>query len=118
MITTQKEAVLSNLQNRIDILSKDLIKECDNVQSGKTKFDYYWAINFVLQRERQFLYDMQSIIKLLYWYYVYKGGKIMDKKELIEKLESIINHAREEKEEDYSLDDLIFDLNELIKDLL
>ena len=42
----------------------------------------------------------------------------MDKKELIEKLESIINHAREEKEEDYSLDDLIFDLNELIKDLL
>ena len=41
----------------------------------------------------------------------------MDREELIEKLKSIINHADDEKEEDYSLDDIVFDLNELTKNL-
>ena len=64
MITTEKESILNSLQARIDSLTKDIIKEESNIQNGDTDFSYYWAINFVLQRERQFLYDMQSIIRL------------------------------------------------------
>lgn len=40
-----------------------------------------------------------------------------DRQKLLDQLQSILNHADDEKPKNYDLQDIVFDLNELIKDL-